>query len=289
MNCNEVQAQLSAYLDGNSKQAASSELKQHLANCVKCGDALQQELALRAMLREMRVPQPSEDFVSRSFQAAFSQQRVKPTEKQSAEIKPMEKQIVEKGQPSAFSPKGEKHHSIMHGFVWGFSSAAAVALMIWGVTAAMLVTPKEETLATTLASTQGASVTTHAQAMVNTIAKASTDVPVVKIKLNGIQPIKLAFNAPRAVEHATISITLPDHVSLEGFPGERTIEWETSLAAGDNTLSLPILGKQLHSEQATDFLVAKVSHKGGEQSLSLRLQVVNPGMSLYPLPSRDRA
>jgi hypothetical protein len=147
--------------------------------------------------------------------------------------------------------------------------------MIWGVAAVMLIAPKENQIAGNIPAT--------------TLAKASSDIPVVKINLNGIQPVKLAFNAPRAVERAKISITLPDNVFLKGFPGEKNIVWETDLAAGDNTLSLPIVGKQIRDDLVQDFLIAKVSHKGGEQSLSLRLRVVNPGMSHYSSHARSSA
>jgi len=321
MNCNDVQAQLSAYLDGKDMQPASNHLKQHLANCVRCGDALQKEIEMRVLLRELKdlpVPNQTVDFANRAFEAAFTQQRVAAvqqedennasafalnvmaTGKVSAEISGDKSSVVSfnrgvKGGHAAslaMNANKQQHHFRRQGFYWGFSSAAAVALMMWGVSAMMLTSPTSNHPSAQLAS---ATLNANDQRVEPSIEKSSvalgnkTDAPVLQVALHEMKQVKLAFKAQKAVENARISISLPDNVMLKGYPGKRTIEWETQLAAGDNILSLPILADQLIAAGESDILVARVSHNGGENTLSVRLQVVKPGMSQMESKSRTSA
>jgi len=293
MNCKEVQAHLSAYLDGKAMQPASSHLKQHLANCVRCGDALQKEIEMRTLLRElkdMQVPNPKEDFASRAFEAAFTQQRV-PAVKQTDEevsaanmsierssdqstVVSIDRDSVVNSVLSSPQPARQQHQLRRQGFYWGFSSAAAVALMMWGVSAMIMTSPE-----TNHASAQMASANTASTIRSSVALGGKSEAPVLRVALHKTKQVKLAFKAQRAVDNARISISLPENVTLEGYPGKRTIEWETQLAAGDNVLSLPILADQPITAGESDYLVAKVSHQGGENTLSVRLQVIKPGMS----------
>ena len=321
MNCKDVQAHLSAYLDGKTLQPASSQLKQHLANCVRCGDALQKELEMRAILRELSelpLPNPPADFADRAFKAAFSQQRVARPQtasgneleggtqaiSQSAQVQPETRyretatvvDIALAGKRKLPATESKQHHLRRQGFFWGFSSAAAVALMMWGVSAMILTSPESNRPRAQLAklnvdemakvaSQQAQSASANTSGLEAPVLK----VPVLKVALHQTKHVKLAFKAQRAMANAKISISLPVNISLEGYPGKRTIEWETQLAAGDNVLSLPILADQPIKSGETDYLVAKVSHQGGENTLSVRLQVVDPGMSHNEYRSRNSA
>jgi len=310
MNCRDVQAQLSAYLDGKAMQPASKHLKQHLANCVRCGDALQKEIEMRVLLRELKdvpVPNPPADFADRAFAAAFTQQRVGAVKQEDEAVFAVANALaaVDASSERAYeltsvvnfdrsrvvnsvlnSPQAvTDHHQVRRqGFFWGFSSAAAVALMMWGVSAMIMTSPQ-----TNHPSAQVASDDTASNVRTSVAPGNQSEAPVLRVALHETKQVKLAFKAQRAVEKAHISISLPENVILEGFPGKRTIEWETQLAAGDNVLSLPILADQPITAGESDFLVAKVSHQGGENTLSVRLQVVKPGLSHVESDTRNSA
>lgn len=63
---------------------------------------------------------------------------------------------------------------------------------------------------------------------------------VVSIALNQTYPVRLMFDADRAITQAELSISLPDNVELKGFPGHRELKWKTNLKKGQNILALPI-------------------------------------------------
>jgi len=299
MNCKDVQSQLSAYLDGQATLPANAHLKQHLANCVRCGDALQKEIEIRAILRELpdlQLPNPPADYASRAFKAAFSQQRVKAvaidedskadsllTSDQSSVVSIDRGNVANLAEKPA-QPANQHHHWRRQGFYWGFSSAAAVAIMMWGISAMMMTSPQVNQRSAQVASVDGFS-----QVQDTAMQGKFVDAPIFRVALHQTKKVKLAFNAQKAVEKARISISLPSNFSLEGYPGKRTIEWETQLAAGDNILSLPILAEQVVASGESDYLVARVSHNGGENKLSVRLQVIKPGMSNSEVVTRVKA
>ena len=53
--------------------------------------------------------------------------------------------------------------------------------------------------------------------------------------------MNLVFSSAEALDSATLTVTLPAGVELEGFPGQSEITWETSLAEGRNLLPLRLI------------------------------------------------
>jgi hypothetical protein len=91
----------------------------------------------------------------------------------------------------------------------------------------------------------------------------------VMIALNEARTVQLAFNAEHELQHATLSITLPDGVELQGFPGQREVRWQTNLARGANVLSLPLIGVA----PTNGALLARLEHGGRHTELTVPLQV----------------
>ena len=87
----------------------------------------------------------------------------------------------------------------------------------------------------------------------------------VTIALNETRTIQLAFNAEHELRQATLSLTLPEGVELQGFPGQRQVRWQTDLAVGANVLALPLiavsptegalLARLEHGDRSTEFTV----------------------------------
>lgn len=63
---------------------------------------------------------------------------------------------------------------------------------------------------------------------------------MVSIALNQTHPVRLMFDADRAIKQAELSINLPENIELEGYPGYRQLKWKTNLKKGQNLLALPI-------------------------------------------------
>lgn len=68
----------------------------------------------------------------------------------------------------------------------------------------------------------------------------SQDTNSVNLTLHTPRDIMLKFDAPEKLDLVTLSIELPDHVELSGYPGRKTISWETKLNKGNNILTLPV-------------------------------------------------
>ncbi len=94
-------------------------------------------------------------------------------------------------------------------FLAGFGSAIAASLAIWF--AVSLFQPNPE---------------------LNT--------PNIDLALNTARTVTLKFDAPEALQQVRMSIELPDHVELSGYPGRRTLSWTTQFNKGSNILSLPV-------------------------------------------------
>jgi len=59
---------------------------------------------------------------------------------------------------------------------------------------------------------------------------------------NEIQTIKVAINSENAINGVSISIKLSPNLELAGFGNRKVINWNTSLRAGVNVISLPVVG-----------------------------------------------
>lgn len=135
-----------------------------------------------------------------------------------------------------------------HSFVAGFSSAIAAGVAIWVISILFLAGPVEP---------------------------PQDSLQTVSIVLFETQKVKLAFDSPRELGNARVSLLLPEHVELDGFPGQREISWQTDLRQGRNILSLPIRATQL--SQGT--MEARIEHQGKSRVIRINLQAGKAGLS----------
>ncbi|WP_323845834.1 hypothetical protein [Microbulbifer magnicolonia] len=53
-------------------------------------------------------------------------------------------------------------------------------------------------------------------------------------------PVSVAVDTPRTLRGATIRVSLPPNLELEGYGGSRELQWQADLNAGSNRLTLPV-------------------------------------------------
>ncbi len=107
-----------------------------------------------------------------------------------------------------YSPDPRRRQHI--GFASGFATAAVAGLLIW--------------LTTTLY-----------------LPGTSVEQPqILVLGMHQTQTVRLLFEAPTDIEQASLSISLPDHLRLQGYPEQRQLSWRTPLQRGQNVLALPV-------------------------------------------------
>jgi hypothetical protein len=140
-------------------------------------------------------------------------------------------------------------HHHRRGFAVGFGSAVAAGLALWLVVGMLPMQPGQQP-------EEGA-------------------VSEISIAVNEPREVTLAFHSARALEGAKISIQLPENVALVGYPGRRTLEWETDLAEGNNILRLPVVATGAEGGQ----LVAVLEHGNKTRTLKINLKAVKANLS----------
>lgn len=94
-------------------------------------------------------------------------------------------------------------------------------------------------------------------------------IPGVSIALAEPQTVRLLFASTEALQGATLTVLLPEGVELAGFPGQREVSWETSLAAGKNVLPLNLVA----TAPVGGELVAVLEHNNRNRTFRLRVDV----------------
>lgn len=97
----------------------------------------------------------------------------------------------------------------------------------------------------------------------------------VTIRLQETRRVRLAFNAPTDMERVRVSLELPEHVELEGYPGRKQIAWYTRLHKGDNVLSLPLSGLKASKGK----FIARIGTGAASREIHINLNVAQPGVS----------
>jgi predicted anti-sigma-YlaC factor YlaD len=69
MNCEFINSQLGAYLDGELSKRAARRVEMHVQQCRRCNDDFKELQNLRLLMRNSSHPQPARAFWSNSFQA----------------------------------------------------------------------------------------------------------------------------------------------------------------------------------------------------------------------------
>ena len=99
---------------------------------------------------------------------------------------------------------------------------------------------------------------------------AGTATPGVTIAMEEPRTINLVFASAMALDSATLTVSLPEGIELDGFPGQREITWETSLAEGRNLLPLTLLAVRPTSGE----LLARLEHDDRDRTFRLRVNVI---------------
>lgn len=123
-------------------------------------------------------------------------------------------------------------------FAAGFGSAVAAVLVVW----------------------LGVAVFQHGVARNGAI-------PTITLALAQPQMVRIVFTAPRDFPDATLTILLPSHTELKGYPGRQEVVWRSSLYKGRNLLTLPLVADQAPGGN----LIAKIHY--GTETKTFRLQL----------------
>ncbi len=94
-------------------------------------------------------------------------------------------------------------------------------------------------------------------------------IPGVTIALAEPQTVNLVFSSAEALETATLTVSLPAGVELDGFPGQSEVTWETSLAEGRNLLPLKLVAVTPVGGE----LLARLEHDDRDRTFRLQVNV----------------
>ncbi|MGV1098980.1 anti-sigma factor family protein [Thiovibrio sp. JS02] len=90
------------------------------------------------------------------------------------------------------------------------------------------------------------------------------------VRLNEISQVKLLVESGETLEGVVITITLPAQLALAGYPQERRISFVTSLAPGNNLLTLPLIG----TGKGEVTVAARIDHGAKSKELKFDMQVL---------------
>lgn len=116
--------------------------------------------------------------------------------------------------------------------------------------------------------------------------QAGPAIEQVGLERGGSQEVKLAFSTPKRLEGVELAIELPPGVELAGHPGKRMVRWETRLAAGSNSLRLPL---KVAPDAPGGELVARIRHESGTREWRVALEPAADRTSLGPRLSQSAA
>lgn len=94
-------------------------------------------------------------------------------------------------------------------------------------------------------------------------------IPEVTIALEEPKTINLVFASAATLDMATLTVTLPEGIELNGFPGQREITWETSLSEGRNLLPLTLVAVTGTGGE----LLARLEHEDRDRTFRLQVEV----------------
>jgi len=125
----------------------------------------------------------------------------------------------------------------------GFGAAIAATIAVWMIGGMLLTSPQ--------------------------LPDAGSVIPGVTVALEEPRTVNLVFASATALDSATLTVTLPDGIELNGFPGQREITWETSLNEGRNLLPLTLIALTPTGGE----LLARLEHKDRDRTFRLRVDV----------------
>lgn len=98
---------------------------------------------------------------------------------------------------------------------------------------------------------------------------AEMTIPGVTMALAEPRTVNLVFASATPLDSATLTVSLPDGIEIDGFPGQREITWQTSLSEGKNLLPLTLVALT----PAGGELLARLEHKDRDRTFRLRVDV----------------
>ena len=101
------------------------------------------------------------------------------------------------------------------------------------------------------------------------LPSADPAITSVTIALAKPRTVNLVFASESALDSATLTVSLPEGVELDGFPGQREITWETSLSEGKNLLPLTLVALTPTGGE----LLARLEHDDRDRTFRLRVDV----------------
>ena len=125
----------------------------------------------------------------------------------------------------------------------GFGTAIAATIAVWMIGGMLLTNPQ--------------------------LPAADSAIPGVTMALEEPHTVNLVFASATPLDSATLTVTLPDGIELDGFPGQREITWQTSLNEGKNLLPLTLVALTPTGGE----LLARLEHDDRDRTFRLRVDV----------------
>jgi hypothetical protein len=125
----------------------------------------------------------------------------------------------------------------------GFGTAIAATIAVWMIGGMLLTNPQ--------------------------LPAADSAIPGVTMALEEPRTVNLVFASATPLDSATLTVTLPEGIELDGFPGQREITWETSLNEGKNLLPLTLVALTPTGGE----LLARLEHDDRDRTFRLRVDV----------------
>jgi hypothetical protein len=101
-------------------------------------------------------------------------------------------------------------------------------------------------------------------------AAGGAAIPGITIALEEPRTVNLVFGSATSLDAAVLTVSLPDGIELEGFPGQREITWETSLNEGKNLLPLRLIATGMTGGE----LLARLEHDDRGRIFRLHVDVI---------------
>ncbi len=89
----------------------------------------------------------------------------------------------------------------------------------------------------------------------------------VQLPLHASETLQLVVSSASDLKQIQLTLELPPHLELKGFPKQHIVSWKTDFLAGNNRLSLPLTAKRAGSGE----LIARIQIAGKSKELRVRI------------------
>ena len=221
---------------GHAQIAADTALQAHLAGCDECG-AMGKELELIRLLANAPVPASSHGFADRALARAW-----------------------ETAHPQSVQPLRKQPYT------WAGIAASVVmaGVLMWQYGPQKTdVPPSGGTLASGPVSSGNPASETASET-------------VVQVAPQVTQPVHVRLVSKEALPDATITILWDDNLALAGYSTGTSLSWQSSLTAGVNELTLPVMMKSGVSGE----IVIEVTAGNAQKQMRFRVKRQSPAVAL---------